>query len=259
MRNDANKGLKTGLFAPLARAPADTLAAVKLRLLAAALAAHVCALPAWAQGVPEPALAAAATLLRDAALPLAPPRARIEATPGAPDPRLRLAPCSRIEPFLPAGASPWGRTRAGLRCREGSVAWSVTVPVTVKVFATALVARQPLAAGAVIDDTLLASAEVDWAAERTSPLADAGALRGRTLARPLGAGQPLRSEDLRTRQWFAAGDTVRIDAIGPGFTISSEGVAQSPGIEGQSVKVRTEGGRLVSAVPRGERRVEIPL
>lgn len=257
MADAANNGLKTALFAPRAPRAADTLAVVKLRLATTVLA--VLALPVQAQGLPEPVLAAAAALVRDAALPLAPAGARIEATPGTPDPRLRLAPCARIEPYLPAGAAPWGRTRAGLRCRDGASAWNVTVPVTVKVFAPALVARQALAAGTVIDDTLLAPAVVDWAAERTPPFDKAAALHGRALARPLVAGQPLRAEDLRTRQWFAAGDTVRIDAVGAGFAVSSEGVAQSPGLEGQPVRVKTEGGRIVTGVARGERRVEITL
>lgn len=257
MRDDRNRALKTGLFGACAARPLATLAGVKFPLLAPALLAL--ALPAAGQALPESALAAATALVRDAARPLAPRDARLEVSAGAPDPRLRLAPCARIEPFLPAGAQPWGRTRVGLRCRDGAAAWSVTVPVTVKAFAPALVGAQALAAGTVIDDTLLASAEVDWAAAPTPPFAQAGALRGRTLARPLAAGQPLLAADLRARQWFAAGDTVRIDAIGAGFTISGEGVAQSPGIEGQPVRVRTETGRIVTGQPRGERRVEVTL
>lgn len=237
--------------------PAATVASVRLPFAAPALLAL--ALPAAAEVLPAPALAAAAALVRDAARPLAPREARLEVTAGTPDPRLRLAPCARIEPFLPAGAQPWGRTRAGLRCTDGAARWRITVPVTVKAFAPALVGTQALAAGTVIDDTMLALAEVDWAAAPTPPFAQVQALQGRTLARPLAAGQPLLAADLRTRQWFAAGDTVRIDAVGPGFTISGEGVAQSPGLEGQPVRVRTETGRVVTGLPRGERRVEVTL
>ena len=44
---------------------------------------------------------------------------RMEVSVGALDERLRLAPCARVEPYLPAGARLWGRTRLGLRRRDG--------------------------------------------------------------------------------------------------------------------------------------------
>ena len=83
--------------------------------------------------------------------------------------------------------------------------------------------------------------------------------RGRTLLRRVTAGQGLRQVDLRARQWFAAGDMVKVVAVGRGFAISSSGQALSHGIEGQTVRVRTENGRVVSGAPAGDRRVEIRL
>jgi flagella basal body P-ring formation protein FlgA len=82
---------------------------------------------------------------------------------------------------------------------------------------------------------------------------------GRTLARPLAAGETLRAADLRVRQWFAAGDTVRIVAGGQGWHIHGEGLALNPGLEGQTVRVRTESGRIVSGVAVAERQVEVAL
>jgi flagella basal body P-ring formation protein FlgA len=72
-------------------------------------------------------------------------------------------------------------------------------------------------------------------------------------------GHVLRQADLKARQWFAAGDTVRIVGAGPGFAISSDGLALSPGIEGQPVKVRTEGGRVVVGRATAARQVEVAL
>ena len=51
---------------------------------------------------------------------LAPGAMRVEIEPGRLDPRLRLAPCEHIEPYLPPGARAWGRSRIGLRCVQGS-------------------------------------------------------------------------------------------------------------------------------------------
>jgi len=225
-----------------------------LALIGAALA-----LPAGAQVLPQTLLAEVLALARQAAASGAPAGARIEAAPGALDPRLQLAPCARSEAYLSAGTRPWGRTRVGLRCLQGATLWNVFVPVTVKVLAPALVGSSALPAGAVLEAAQLRTAEIDWAAEASPAQTRSELAVGRTLARPLAAGQALRSADLRPRQWFAAGDTVRIVASGNGFSVSGEGQAMSNGVEGQPARVRVEGGRVVSGQPSGERRIEVSL
>lgn len=184
---------------------------------------------------------------------------RLEFEIGRLDPRLRLAPCRRIETHLPHQAPLWGRTRVGLRCVDGEKLWNVTLPVTVKVFAPALVVAAALPAGTQILAQHLGVAEVDLAAEASPALQRAEEALGRTLARPLTAGSTLRAGDLRQRQWFAAGDTVQVVARGAGFVVIGEGQAVSAGIEGQPAKVRTESGRILSAQPVAERRVELSL
>lgn len=184
---------------------------------------------------------------------------RVEIEPGQLDPRLRLAPCERIEPYLPNGARAWGRSRVGLRCVQGPSAWNVTLPVTVKVFAPAWVATMPLPAGSVLDGSQLQQLEVDWAAAPTPPVAELDKLVGRQLSRPLPAGAPVRVADLRQRQWFGAGDTVQVVARGQGFSVSGEGQALGPGIEGQVVRVRTDNGRVLTGQPVGMNRVEVQL
>ena len=72
---------------------------------------------------------------------------RVDVELGRLDPRLKLAPCQHVEPYLPAGYKPWGRTRIGLRCLEGAVRWNVFMPMTVKVYGVALVAATTLPAG----------------------------------------------------------------------------------------------------------------
>ncbi len=221
--------------------------------------------PAWAQvhpagaGITPEVLAQALQLAAQAAQALAPPKARVVALPGALDSRLTLAPCDRVQPFLPAGVPPWGRSRVGLRCTQGPVAWQVYLPVTVQVWAPAPVAQAALPMGARLDGSQLALADVDWAASTSPPAATAAELQDRQLARPVPAGQPLRAADLKARHWFAQGDTVRIVAQSAGFSISTEGQAMGPGIEGQSVRVRTESGRVLVGQPVGERRVELNL
>lgn len=190
---------------------------------------------------------------------LAPGALRVEIEPGRLDPRLRLAPCERIEPYLPPGARPWGRSRVGLRCVQGPSPWNVYLPVTVRIFAPAWVTAVPLPAGSVLRSEHLRQAEVDWAAAPTPPLADPARLLGRQLARPLPAGAAPRQADLKRRQWFAAGDTVQLVARGQGFSVSGAGQALGPGLEGQLVRVRTDNGRVLSGQAVGRNRVEVSL
>jgi flagellar basal body P-ring formation protein FlgA len=216
------------------------------------------ALPARADALLQ-AQQQALALAMQAARTLAPAGARVVVLPGALDARLQLAPCERVEPFLPPGSPPWGKARVGLRCTSGPVAWQAWLPVTVQAFAPALVARTAMAAGGRLDATQFLLAEVDWAASPGLPLVQAADVEQRQLARPLRAGQPLRAGDLRTRQWFAAGDAVALVARGAGFAVSGEGVALDAGLQGQPARVRTGSGRVLHVRPVAERRAEVTL
>jgi flagella basal body P-ring formation protein FlgA len=187
------------------------------------------------------------------------PGLRVEVQVGRLDPRLKLAPCAQVQPYLPPGTRLWGAARIGLRCIDGATRWNVFLPVTVSVFGPGLVAAGPLAAGSTLTAQDLVTAEVDFAARPGGVLTEAPPLVGRTLARALPAGAPLRAADLRARQWFAAGDTVRIVAAGRGWRIHGEGQALNPGVEGLPVRVRTDSGRIVSGMAVAERQVEVAL
>ena len=188
-----------------------------------------------------------------------PEQARVDVQIGRLDPRLKLAPCSHVQPYLPPGLKMWGRTRIGLRCLDGTARWNVSLPVTVRVYARALVAADALPAGALLTQALLSSAEIDMVAEPGAVFSEPGNLVGRTLSRPLAAGEAVRSSNLKVRQWFAAGDTVMVRAVGAGYSVAREGQALAAGLEGQNVKIRFENGRIISGRVVGERSVEMLL
>lgn len=249
---------------PIAPGPiARAVWARRARLVLAAslsMAAMTAAGTAAAQALPDPLVADLQRWALDRATDADPaPGARVAVILGQLDPRLKLAPCARIEPYLPAGSRPWGRTRIGLRCAEGPTRWNVTLPMTVQVFAPALVLQEPLPAGAEILPEHLIEGEVDWAERAGAPGTDADALAGRRLSRALAAGQPLRDADLQRRIWFAAGERVRVTAVGPGYRVSTQGQALSRGLDGGSVRVRTDGGRVLVGTAVSAHHVEMPL
>jgi flagellar basal body P-ring formation protein FlgA len=223
---------------------------------------------AIAQALPQ-----AVALARQAATVTAPAQARVRAEPGPLDGRLSLAPCGHVEAFLWPGVPSWGHTRVGLQCTVGATRWRVSLPMTVQVWADAVVMRTDLPAGTRLAAEHLTRAEIDWAAQAGSAFDAAALVQGRTLARPLASGQALRAADLQTRQWFARGETVQVQVAGAGFAIVADGEALGPGLEGQLVRVRmasgsgTENngnnapgsGRVVVGKPVGERRVEVAL
>jgi flagellar basal body P-ring formation protein FlgA len=217
-------------------------------------------LTARAQTVLDPALIERVRQLAEtAARATAPAGTRVAVEIGQLDARLKLAPCLQVQPYLPPGMAAWGKSRIGLRCTDGAARWNVTLPVRVSVFGRVVVAAAPLPAGVNLSQEQLALADIDIAAEPGAVFTDASQLIGRTLARPLGAAEAVRVPALKSRQWFAAGETVQVHAIGPGFAVAAEAQALSNGVEGQDVRVRFESGRVASGRAVGERRVELML
>jgi flagella basal body P-ring formation protein FlgA len=185
---------------------------------------------------------------------------RVAVDVGALDTRLRLAPCDQVEPYLPFRTQAWGRTRIGLRCMKGEKRWNVSVPVTVRAYGLAWVTQSALPVGHTIAQEDLRRAEIDLAGEPGDAIGvDGEPPIGRILARPLVAGTGLRETHLKVRQWFAAGESVRIRAVGKGFAIAGVGEAMTTGLDGQTARVRLESGRVLTGKPVGERLVEVLL
>lgn len=185
---------------------------------------------------------------------------RPEVQIGRLDPRLQLAPCARIEPYLPRGTQLWGRTRVGLKCLEGPVAWNVFLPVTVKAWGPAWVVKKTVAANAVLstEDAELV-AEVDWADSRAPIVALPEHWVGMQAAFTLLPGQALRQNALRAPQVFSVGSQVRVAAVGAGFEMSSTGQALTVGQVGQPARVKLANGKVVSGPVNKAGVVELTL
>lgn len=184
---------------------------------------------------------------------------RLEVVVGALDSRLRLAPCARVEPYLPPGARLWGKTRVGLRCSEGPARWNVFLPVTVKAFGPAWVVRNDLPAGAVLNEADLMQAEVDWAEAPSPVMAQTQQWVGKVAVRPLASGWTLRQNMVRPATVFQAGTQVRVLAQGAGFQIAADGEALSAGVVGQLARVRMDNGRVMSGTVLDGRTVRLEM
>ena len=184
---------------------------------------------------------------------------RLVVSVGALDNRLTLAPCATVEPYIPPGMRLWGKTRLGLRCIDGNARWNVFLPVQVQAFGEAWVVKGDVPPGRVLgqDDAVLA--EVDWAQDNASILADPAMWVGQTAARQLSTGQALRFGMVKPAQVFQAGAMVRVVAQGAGFSVTSDGQALSAGVIGAQARVRIDNGRVLSGVVLDVHTVRVDL
>ena len=184
---------------------------------------------------------------------------RMEVLVGTLDPRLQLAPCAKVEPYLPPGSRLWGKSRLGLRCSVGTARWNVFLPVTVKAIGRAWVSRTNVAAGAMLTADDAMEAEVDWADDASPVVAHAGQWIGQVAARSWAAGQTVRQAMVKPAQVFQAGSPIRVLAQGAGFQVLSDGQALTSGVVGQPAKVRLESGRVLSGVVQDARTIVVEM
>ncbi|MFN3496232.1 MAG: flagellar basal body P-ring formation chaperone FlgA [Hydrogenophaga sp.] len=184
---------------------------------------------------------------------------RPEVILGSLDPRLKLAPCGRVEPYLPPGTRLWGRSRVGLRCLEGAVRWNVFLPVTVKAWGPAWVLVRPVTAGTPLAQEDAEIAEIDWAEQHASVLGTPELWVGHQAVYALRPGQALRQHMVRPVPAFGPGEQVRVTTSGGGLHVVVTGQSLGTGVPGQSVRVRLAGGKVVTGTVQEDQTVLISL
>ncbi|WP_175877685.1 flagellar basal body P-ring formation chaperone FlgA [Burkholderia sp. BCC0097] len=250
--------------------------------LAAARAASAATAPrtAAASARPAPATVAAQPTTQPAAQPATPPgqqdpetirraalaflQQQIAGLPGKTTATVTtafprgLAACTTLEPFLPTGARLWGRTTVGVRC-AGERPWTVYLQAKVAVQATYYVAARQIAPGEPLSAADLLARDGDLTVMPLAVITDPAQAIGATALARISAGLPLRQDMLKSAASVSAGQTVRVVAAGPGFTISAEGSVLANAAPGQSVRVRMAAGQIVTAIVKDAGTVEIPL
>ncbi len=172
------------------------------------------------------------------------------------DTRVSLAACAQLQTFFPAGSRAWGQTTVGVRCATPS-AWTIYVPASVNVSASYLVAARSLALGQEIAAGDLSVHQGDLTRLPAGVLTDPSQALGRRLANGVQAGQPLRRDAIREPPAVVAGQVVALRVTGPGFSISSEGLALGKAPEGERVQVKTSAGGVISGIVRPGPYVEV--
>lgn len=183
-----------------------------------------------------------------------PGRAQIEALPL--DPSTRLARCESLQTVVPRGERMWGNASVLVRCVRPH-AWSVHVPVRVKVFADAVVTGRPIGRGQVLTVADLSQRNLDLTQWPVGPILDPEEAIGKAAVAALPAGAPLRPDMLRAPFAVAEGQRVRVIFQGEGFRASSAGRSLGNAALGAPVLVRTASGKVLHGVAHGPGVVQV--
>ena len=181
---------------------------------------------------------------------------QVSSTVGAIDSRAALPACPALEAFMPPGARLWGNATVGVRCVAGT-AWTVYVPVNVRVTGAYLMTSRPLSQGQTITVEDLVTRSGDLTQLPGGSVTELKQAVGKTVTVSLTAGQPLRQDMLRAPVAVTQGQTVRLIGSGRGFQITAEGRAVATAVEGQPAKIQTAAGQIISGIARANGVVEV--
>jgi len=168
----------------------------------------------------------------------------------------RLPACTALEAFSPPGTRLSGKTYIGVRCLGPNI-WSVLVPAQIAVTGNYVTTARSLAAGQAVQATDLTTLSGDMSSLPAGIITDPANAIGKTLRNSLGAGQPLRNDQLLAPLVIRQGQTVRVISKGPGFAVSGEGKALNNAAVGQIAQIRMSSGQTVSGAAQADGSVEI--
>lgn len=161
----------------------------------------------------------------------------------------RAPECVAPDPFLPAGASPWGRVSVGVRC-GGERPWVRYMQARVAVLTDYYVAARALGPGEPVSQADIEVRQGDLGTLPRAVITDPAQLAGAVAANRIAAGSPLRSDLLRKAIAVRQGQTVTVAVEGEAFQITSEGKVLADAATGNTVQVRLRSGQVVNGLVR---------
>jgi len=185
---------------------------------------------------------------------------RTEVRLGQLDSRLRLKSCSLpVEAFMPNGGRAMGNTTVGVRCPDED-GWNIYVSARIDVFGPVLVARQPLARGATVQDTDLELVERNLSNLPYGYYTDSEPVAGMLAKRTIAAATVVTPQMLIAPKLVKRGERVTVVAEAGPLKIRTVGKALSDGKSGDVVRVQSEGSkRVVDAIVVSQGVVKVTL
>jgi flagella basal body P-ring formation protein FlgA len=152
------------------------------------------------------------------------------------DPRLRLAPCARLDTFANAPRNAQSRVIARISCV--SPAWTLNVPVEIRRTHTVLVLRRALGRGEAVAATDVVAQKRELPGLASPFVARPEDLAGRLTRRPLPEGTAVTAEALSAALLIKRGQQVTLVAQSAGFEVRAPGRAMADAAANQRIRVQ---------------------
>ena len=154
------------------------------------------------------------------------------------DKRLRLEECAgKLDAFSNSKNNGLGNQTIGIKC-HGPVAWTVYVPIKVKVFKPVVVAARPLAAKQIITKADLRIQRQDLSAIRQGYLKDTDQAVGQQLKYSVAQGRVINPNSLVTQKIVRRGEQITLIVTAGAMEVRMSGTALSDATHGQRIRVK---------------------
>ncbi len=188
-----------------------------------------------------------------------PTGARVEISPAQQEANQALygtPSCPNPSYALPKGSRLWGRTLIQANC-PGQMVW---VAVDAKVFAPVAVASVPVKFQDLLNEDNTREEELEISKfPASSPWLTVNEVIGKQAGRQISSGAPIKADMVRIKPAVNTGDAVRLALKGAGFQIMADAVAMTSAQLGQTIRVKTAQGKVLTGTARSDLIVEVAL
>lgn len=171
-------------------------------------------------------------------------------------PRSELPACAALDAFQPVGSRRMGRTTVGVRCLAPSP-WTVYLQAQIRVEGSYAVTRQPLPANHTLTADDVSLREGDLGSLPVDVITNIDDMLGYRTVSGLAANAPVRRAMVRAPLAVKQGQVTRVVLNGPGFSVQSEGQALANASRGDSVRVKTRSGQVISGIAQDGQQVVV--
>lgn len=161
------------------------------------------------------------------------------------DKRLRLQQCDKpLHSFSNSSSNTVGSRTIGVKC-QGSVEWTVYVPVKVKVIKPVVVSARPLSANQTLTARDVRLEALDIADLRHGYKESLELVIGQQLKYPLSVGMVIPTRSLKQEQVVRRGEQIVLVAMAGTMEVRMNGTALDDASVGEKVKVKNSSSKRV--------------
>lgn len=172
------------------------------------------------------------------------------------DSNLKLAFCPSPQVFFPSNSKAWGKTTIGIQCGQPNP-WSIYVEANVSITGDYVVAANHLTQGQSLTSGDLMLQKGDLTTLPSGFFTAVSTAEGKVARVSLASGSVIKQDMLRMPIVVAQGQNVRVNGIGQGFSVSTEGKALTNATEGELVRVRVPNGTIISGTAKNNGQIDL--